>query len=272
MFVWVGGWRSSLPAVTFHGFKYTYFLYFRFQTLAELIKTPFISRIWVSDLLNLFFPNYCQSCGNALVGQEEVICYQCLFHLPRTGFHQHAENPISRLFWGRVNLQAASSFLFFAKGGSVQHLIHLLKYKGHQETGIYLGELYGKELAESELFNSAEIIIPVPLHPTKLRIRGYNQTEKIAIGLSNSMGIPCEAGNLSKIIHTESQTTKTRYGRWQNVKDAFQVNNPEKIVGKHILLVDDVLTTGATIEACATKLMKIPDTRVSVATIAYAQV
>lgn len=237
-----------------------------------MVNKPFLSRIWVSDLLNLFFPNYCQSCGSALVGQEEVICYQCLFHLPKTGFHHHAENPISRLFWGRVNLHSASSYLFFSKGGNVQHLMHLLKYKGHQETGIYLGELYGKELAESSLFNSAEVIMPVPLHPNKQRIRGYNQSEKIANGLSKSMGIPYQGNNLSKIEHTESQTKKTRYERWQNVKDAFSVNEPEKIEGKHILLVDDVLTTGATIEACATKLLQVPETRVSVVTLAYAQV
>jgi ComF family protein len=237
-----------------------------------LVKKPFLSKIWVSDLLNLFFPNYCQSCGNALVGQEEVICFDCLFHLPKTGFHNHAENPISRLFWGRVNLHSASSYLFFSKGGNVQHLMHLLKYKGHQETGIYLGELYGKELAESSLFNTAEIIMPVPLHPTKQRIRGYNQSEKIADGLSKSMGIPFQGDNLKKIEHTESQTKKTRYERWQNVKDAFSINEPEKIEGKHILLVDDVLTTGATIEACATKLLQVPDTRVSIVTLAYAQV
>ncbi|HEY9114955.1 MAG TPA: ComF family protein [Bacteroidales bacterium] len=237
-----------------------------------MVKTPILSKIWISDLLNLFFPNYCQSCGNALVGQEEVICFRCIFHLPKTGFHQHIENPISRLFWGRINIYSASSYLFFSKGGNVQQLIHSMKYKGHQETGVYLGELYGKELAESESFKSSEIIVPVPLHPVKQRIRGYNQAEKIANGLSNTMGIPYQVNNLNKVVNTESQTTKTRYGRWENVKDAFQVNEPEKIEGKHILLVDDVLTTGATIEACASKLLQVPDTRVSVVTLAYAQV
>jgi ComF family protein len=237
-----------------------------------LVETPFISRIWVSDLLNLFFPNYCQSCGNALVGQEVVICFHCLFNLPKTGFHLHQENPISRLFWGRVNLQSAASFLFFSKGGNVQHLLHSLKYKGHHETGVFLGELYGKELAESNSYNTAEIILPVPMHPLKKRIRGYNQTEKIASGLSKSLDIPCLTENLIKVVHTESQTTKTRYERWQNVKNAFHVNEPGEIEGKHILLVDDVLTTGATIEACAAKLLEVPDTRVSVVTLAYAQV
>jgi len=236
-----------------------------------LNKKPLISRIWISDLLNLFFPNYCHSCGNTLVEQEEIICFHCLFSLPKTGFHLHAENPISRLFWGRVNLESAASFLFFSKGGNVQHLIHALKYKGRQETGIFLGELYGKELSESDLFNSADVIMPIPLHPIKRRIRGYNQAEKIAKGLSKGMGIPLQSNNLVKTVHTESQTTKTRYERWQNVKDTFQINEPEKIEGKHILLVDDVLTTGATIEACATKLLQVPETRVSVVTLAYAQ-
>ena len=235
-------------------------------------KSPFISRIWLSDLLNLFFPNYCQSCGNALVQQEEVICHHCLFSLPKTGFHLHNENPVSRLFWGRVDINSAASYLFFSKGGNVQHLLHSLKYKGHHETGVFLGEMYGKELKNSNLFNSSQIIMPVPLHPIKKRIRGYNQTEKIANGLSKSMDIPCSTDNLSKVVNTESQTTKTRYERWQNVKDAFQINNPAEIEGKHILLVDDVLTTGATIEACATKLLEVPETRVSVVTLAYAQV
>ena len=234
-------------------------------------KAALISRTWISDLLNLFFPNYCQSCGNTLVEQEEIICLNCLFNLPKTGFHLHSENPISRLFWGRVDLHSAAAFLFFSKGGNVQHLIHSLKYKGHWETGILLGELYGKELSKSELFSLADIIIPVPLHPTKQRIRGYNQTEQIAKGLSNTMGIPLQANNLVKIVHTESQTTKTRYERWQNVKDTFQIKEPKKIEGKHILLVDDVLTTGATLEACATKLLQVPETRVSVVTVAYAQ-
>lgn len=252
--------------------EYLKIQYIRGQTENSLIKTPFLTKIWVSDLLNLFFPNYCQSCGNALVGQEEIICFHCLFSLPKTGFHQHNENPISRLFWGRVPLQSASSYLFFSKGGTVQHLIHSLKYKGHQETGVFLGELFGKELAESFPFNSAEVIVPVPLHPAKQRIRGYNQSEKIARGMSNSMGIPCQVDNLAKTMFTESQTKKTRYARWENVKDSFSVTQPEKIEGKHILLVDDVLTTGATIEACASKLLQVPETKVSVVTLAYAQV
>lgn len=233
-------------------------------------KTSFISSIWINDLLNLFFPNYCQSCGNTLVAQEEIICFHCLYSLPKTGFHFHADNPIARLFWGRANLHSASSFLFFSKGGKLQHLIHSLKYKGRGETGILLGKLYGRELLKSDLFNKAEIIIPVPLHPAKQRIRGYNQSEQIAKGLCDSMGLPLQANNLIKIVNSNSQTTKTRYERWQNVKDTFRIREPKQLEGKHILLVDDVLTTGATIEACALKLIDIPETRVSAVTLAYA--
>lgn len=149
--------------------------------------------------------------------------------------------------------------------------MHSLKYKGRQETGIFLGEQYGNELKESSYFNTVELILPVPMHPTKLRIRGYNQCEKIATGLSNSMNVPFQFDCLSKVVHTESQTKKSRYERWENVQNVFKVNQPEFIAGKHILLVDDVLTTGATLEACATKLLEVPGTRVSVVTLAYAQ-
>lgn len=229
------------------------------------------SRLWISDLLNLFFPNCCQACGNTLVGQEQVICSDCLVHLPRTGFHLHLENPVSRIFWGRVNLESASSFLFFTKGGKVQHLIHSLKYKGKQETGVLLGELYGVDLKNSPYFSNVEVIVPVPMHAKKIRTRGYNQCEKIATGLSQSLNVPVIFGNLIKLKHTESQTTKTRQERWDNVKDVFGVNDPQTMCDKHILLVDDVLTTGATLEACASKILQIPGTRVSVVTLAYAQ-
>lgn len=226
---------------------------------------------WINDVLNLFFPRNCQLCSHPLHRQEEVLCLMCQAKLPKTGFEQHEDNPVSEVFWGRVNLKSATSFLFFSKGGSAQHLIHLLKYKNRKETGIYLGKLFGVALKESPFFQTVDIIIPVPLHPKKERLRGYNQSDYIATGLGQSMERPVEKDNLVRVVHTTSQTKKSRYDRWKNVKGIFAVSNPEPFRNKHILLVDDVLTTGATLEACASVLLEIDNVKVSAATLAYSQ-
>ncbi len=228
--------------------------------------------MWTADFLNLFFPNICQACGTSLVRNEHVMCLSCLYKLPKTNFQLHQNNPISRIFWGRVNINAATSFLFFNKGGRVQKLIHQFKYKGKIETGRYLGELMGRDLKKSNLFNTVDVIIPVPLHPKKLHTRGFNQSDIIADGIGKSMKSPTTFDTLIRTHHTETQTKKARYTRWENVKGKFGINNPKNIEGKHILLVDDVLTTGATLEACAQTILQIPSTRVSLATLAYAQV
>ena len=196
----------------------------------------------------------------------------CEFKLPRTGFHIHEENIISRVFWGRVDLFSATSFLFFNKGGNVQQLMHALKYRNKKEVGVHLGKLFGKELVNSPLFEDVDLIIPVPLHPKKYHQRGFNQSEVIASGIGQEMSRPVDIQTLVRLVRTSSQTRKSRYDRWENVKDAFGVKNPSTIIGKHILLVDDVLTTGATLEACASVLLDIENTRVSVATLGYAQV
>ncbi len=184
----------------------------------------------------------------------------------------HENNPISRIFWGRANIQSATSFLFFNKGGSVQKLIHQFKYNSKIETGRYLGNLMGKDLANSDLFNTIDVIIPVPLHKKKLHIRGFNQSDIIAEGIGDAMNVQAITDTLIRTEHTETQTKKSRYTRWENVKGKFDIHNPHTIEGKHILLVDDVLTTGATLEACAQTLLEVPNTTVSLATLAYAQV
>lgn len=224
---------------------------------------------WSNHLINLFYPNVCQSCGNALNEQEETICIICLLRLPKTGFHMHEENPVSRIFWGRVNIKAATSFLFFSKMGRVQSLIHQLKYKRQKEVGLVIGKLFGKDLINSPYYSDIDYIIPVPLHPKKLRKRGYNQSLMIAKGLQESMEIEVFTG-LQRKSHSSTQTRKSRYERWENVKDIFEIIEPEKLEGKSILLIDDVLTTGATLEACATVLSDIPDLSISIATLAYA--
>jgi ComF family protein len=193
-----------------------------------------------------------------------------LLHLPKTDFHLDPDNPVSKVFWGRVKIEAGSAFYYYRKGNKVQNLIHQMKYNGHKEVGIFLGESYGNVLKDIEPFNSVERIIPIPLHRKKLKKRGFNQAEMFAIGLSRSMNAELDSSSVQRTVATSTQTKKSRYNRWENVSDIFQVKNPEHISGKHILLVDDVITTGATMEACIHNLLKVPDTKVSIAAMAYA--
>ena len=224
----------------------------------------------MEGFLSLFFPSYCLGCGEPLTRGEEVLCTFCLFHLPRTFFHQDPGNPAARVFWGRVRLEMTSSFVFFHKGGNVQELLHQLKYQGKKEIGHYLGKLYGYEIGDSLIFKEADLIIPVPLHPRKLRKRGYNQSQCFAEGLSEVLNIPVENNCLLRKKYTGTQTKKSRFERWENVENIFGIVNPHKIAGRHVLLVDDVITTGATIEACASVLLSLEGTRVSALSIAFA--
>ena len=228
-----------------------------------------IKGLWL-DLFGLFFPNLCLGCGQPLTRGEEAICTVCHFHLPKTWFHNDPDNPLNRIFWGRVPLVAVASFVFFYKKSTVQHLMHQLKYKDRPEIAVRLGRWYGMELCRADGFREAELIIPVPLHPRKYRKRGYNQSEMFAEGLAETMKIGIETGCLYRRFNSQTQTRKSRFDRWENVESIFAVRHPEKIRGRHLLLVDDVLTTGATLEACATALLEVPGVRVSVATIAYA--
>lgn len=175
-----------------------------------------------------------------------------------------------KMFWGRVGIQAAASCFLFTKGSGVQKLVHQLKYSGQTEVGRVLGRLYGSELKLSPLFAGIDVIAPVPLHPDKLKKRGYNQCDFFAEGLSESLGVPADLNNVQRVIATGSQTRRSRFERWKNVEYVFSAQQPLKLEGKHILLVDDVVTTGSTLEACAQQLLKIPGARVSIATIACA--
>ncbi|MCX6230687.1 MAG: phosphoribosyltransferase family protein [Bacteroidetes bacterium] len=222
------------------------------------------------DFFALIYPNNCMACGNNLFKNEHIICTSCLFHLPKTNYHLTTDNPISQAFWGRTNIDAAAAFYYFTKAGKVQHLVHQLKYKGKKEVGVYIGELYGKELIESSEFSKTEVIIPVPLHPKKEKKRGFNQSEVFASGLSVSMNVPLDTKTLIRTFASETQTRKTRFKRWENVKEIFSLQQAEKLENKHILLVDDVITTGATIEACANLLNTIKGVKINVASIAVA--
>ncbi len=222
------------------------------------------------DLISLFYPRLCAGCNTALVKGEEVLCLHCLADLPRTNYHLLAENPVFQLFIGRANITLASSFCRFDKGGRLQHLLHQLKYKGNCEVGKKMGVLFGYDLIQSSSYQEIDAIIPVPLHPKKEKKRGYNQSAEICKGLADSMNRPVISGNLVREVHTSTQTRKGRFERWENVSGIFIVKNEALLAGKHLLLVDDVVTTGATLEACCEPLLKISGVRVSIATLASA--
>ncbi len=225
---------------------------------------------WIEDFLSLVYPDICALCGNSLWRSEEVICQKCEYHLPKTNFHLDPENPVSRLFWGRVRINGAAAFLYFNKGNAAQELIHKLKYRGRKDIGVLLGNRYGLYLRNTPLFSGISCIIPVPLHRKKETSRGYNQSEQFGMGLSTSMGVPVEARELTRSRETSTQTRKSRFQRWENVSEKFTVRDPQKLANAHVLLVDDVITTGATIEACILALRGISGIKVSVAAIAVA--
>lgn len=223
------------------------------------------------DLLSLLYPNLCCACGDAIKNNEQIICLDCQWRMPQTNFHLDPANSMIKKFWGRVPVLQAASYYFFQKDGRVQHLLHELKYKGRTDVGETLGRMYGSILLDDDsLFSKADIIIPVPLHYEKLRKRGYNQSDFFAKGLSQSLGIPWSDSLMQRNIFTETQTGKNRIERWENVEEIFELRNNEDFKDKHIILVDDVVTTGATLEACANALFSKVNCALYVLTIATA--
>lgn len=227
--------------------------------------------LW-DDLLSLLFPRLCYACGNQLLRNEMLICTECHVLIPQTNYHLEEDNPVARLFWGRCKIEKAAAFSFYNRDSRIRHLIHNLKYKGIETIGFELGKIYGESLSKSDFLSGIDIIIPVPLHPAKKRIRGFNQSEIISDGISSATGIPVDRVSLSRITVTETQTRRSRFERWVNVEGIFNVKNPMLLEGKHILLVDDVITTGSTLESCANELLKAEGVRVSVAALAVAVV
>jgi ComF family protein len=221
-----------------------------------------------TDLGTLFFPKYCSSCNRSLMKHEAAICLHCLSNLPRLHLHDEADNPVEKLFWGRVELHSATAYLNMPRNGITHRLIHRLKYHGDKEVGERLGALFAMELQDSARMRDFDVIVPVPLHPKKLHVRGYNQCDCIAQGMASALGIEVSTNNLTRMHYNASQTRRGRITRWSNVKDIFWVRDPAVFAGKRVLLIDDVITTGATIEACAAAIKKIPDVQLSVAALA----
>jgi ComF family protein len=231
----------------------------------------YIYDFW-DDFISLLFPRLCYACGNHLLRNEYLICTECYVIIPRTNFHNEENNPVAQLFWGRCLIQKAAAFSFYNKGSRIRNLIHSLKYRGISEIGYELGRIYGLSLKESGFTKDIDLIIPVPLHPSKKRIRGFNQSESISKGISDVSGLPVEIKSFVRKLVSATQTKRSRYERWTNVEGIFQVVNPDAFIGKHVLLVDDVITTGSTIESCTNELLKIDKVKVSVVALAFAVV
>ncbi len=229
----------------------------------------YIYDLW-DDFISLLFPRLCYACGNHLMRNENLICTECYVVIPRTNFHNEQDNPVARLFWGRCMIEKAAAFSYYNKGSRIRRLIHNMKYKGIREIGYELGRIYGVSLKTSGFTDDIDLVIPVPLHPSKRRSRGFNQSESISMGIADATHIPVDIKSLARTIVSATQTKRSRYERWTNVEGIFQVIDPQAITGKHVLLVDDVITTGSTIESCTNELLKFDGVKVSVIALAYA--
>lgn len=225
----------------------------------------------IEDLLNLLFPNLCCGCGTYLYRGEAQLCTQCLYQLPYTDHHLHSENIAARQFWGRLPCNAVMSLLYFKKGSRTQQIIHCLKYKGRKDLGVTLGNMIASKLLLNPTYSDIDLIIPVPLHPSRERKRGYNQSMSIAEGIAAILHKPINTSCLLRNKRTTTQTKKGRNNRFENMESVFSITKNEWIEGKHILLVDDVMTTGATLEACGIILIKAKISKLSIATIAFAE-
>lgn len=225
----------------------------------------------LKDLLDIIYPETCLACDNPLVAGEELICLPCISEFPKTDFHHIKENKVVQTFKGRCLFQKASSWLYFTKGGKVQSMMHALKYRGRTDIGHKLGTMLARELSQSDFFADIDLLVPVPLHPKKFKKRGYNQSAILALAISEITNIPISENNLTRTHFNQTQTRKSRFSRWLNVKTIFDIGEPEKFQNRHLLLIDDVVTTGSTIEACVIKLENIKGIRISLLTLAIAQ-
>ncbi len=224
-----------------------------------------------ADVLALLLPRACAACGRPLKDWEECLCLRCLAQLPVTHFDLNPDNPLAEMFWGRVRLSQAVAWFYFRKGSAYQDALHKLKYNDRPDIGFSMGKQFGYELNQSNGFMKPDLLIPVPLNPKKQRKRGYNQSEAIASGLSTGLHIPLANNILTRPIATATQTLKSRYDRYLNVSGKFKIAYPDQVENRHILLIDDVITTGATLEACAEELLAYPGVTVSVAALAWAK-
>jgi ComF family protein len=224
----------------------------------------------INHFISLFYPNICAVCSQNLVSGEEIICLSCLQKIPRTGLHREKDNFIEQRFWGKADLERATAFYYFNKKSEFQKILHKLKYHDGKEIGVFLGKYAAAEISENQDFREFDYIIPVPLHPNKLRKRGYNQSFCIAQGLAEVLGVKIDTENLIRVIENPTQTKKSVYERWTNTKGIFAVKDAQLFENKRLLLVDDVLTTGSTLIACAEAIHEVCNAKISIFTLAVA--
>ncbi len=226
---------------------------------------------YTADFINLFYPNVCLACSANLLAGEEVICFRCESEMPQTEHWCTPDNALMKRFAGRVKIEGAAALYQFNKGAAVQQLLHQLKYRKRQDVARHIGENLGYKLKDEEsVIKKVDIVVPVPLHWKKLRARGYNQCDPLAEGIAGVLEVPWSATAIERRHENVSQTKKNRFERWDNVAEIFAVADASQIEGKHVLLVDDVVTTGATAEACLQTILKFNNTRASFASIAVA--
>ncbi|APZ46175.1 amidophosphoribosyltransferase [Polaribacter reichenbachii] len=225
----------------------------------------------LKDLFYIFYPKLCVVCDENLIENENVLCTLCRHDLSLTNFNSYQNNKITQAFYGSIIIEKAYALLYYRKEGSTLNLIHDLKYKGNEEIGVFFGNWLGEMLKENNEFKNVDCIIPVPLHPKKLRERGYNQVTKFGERLSFYLNVPLIENELIRISSTKTQTFKSRFERFINLDTKFSLKNPSKFNNKHILLIDDVITTGATLKACAKEFQKSKNCRISILTMAYTE-
>jgi ComF family protein len=228
-----------------------------------------MKKLW-NGLIHLLYPRLCACCNDTLQLGETAICISCLYEMPRTRFHDMDNNPVSQLFWGKFKFEQASALFFYNKGNQYQNLIHSLKYRGQTNIGSFLGAELGQELKNSKYFKNIDYVIPVPLHKKRLKERGYNQSSFIAEGLATSLNTKTDSQNLKRKKYTSTQTKKSKFERWLNMESVFELENTQLFENKHILLIDDIITTGSTIESCALALQKVKGLKLSIACLGIA--
>lgn len=223
----------------------------------------------IDSLLHLFFPHTCAGCGTDILHRDQLICLHCIDRLPQTGFHRYADNPVEKIFRGRLPVACATSLLYFTKSSVLQHLVHQFKYNGKMEIGRFIGQRMGETLREASRFGMVDALVPLPLHAARERKRGYNQSGILCEGMAEVMQLPVLKNIITRKSATETQTRKRRTERWSNISGRFELLKPEAIKGRHILLVDDVITTGATLEACGQEIITAGEAQLSIFTMAY---
>ena len=235
------------------------------------MQTTYLPKLtrWIDPIFWLYFPKNCPACGRPLRLFGANICGACSQNLPETHFFEAPNNPIEKIFYGRLPIQTGAAAWYFHKNSALQALLFQLKYKSNGDVGLFIGKQMGALLAASERFASIDALVPVPLHPQALSKRGFNQAALICEGIGQVWHKPVLMGAIARTKHTNTQTKQSRAERWDNMENAFTIKDPASIKGKHLLLIDDVITTGATIEACGKTLLSIEGVKVSVAAAAY---